>query len=66
MSKLRENIIEAWVKPDSINEIEIVTDDAMIKFADWFVKNNYEKQVGYYEASDLLQIFKDKYYDTKF
>ena len=33
-------------------------DEFAIEFADWFVKNNYENKVGYYEASELLEIYK--------
>jgi hypothetical protein len=35
-----------------------IADDYAIGFADWFVKNNYEHNVGYYEASELLEIYK--------
>jgi hypothetical protein len=35
-----------------------IADEFAIGFADWFVKNNYEYNVGYYEASELLEIYK--------
>jgi hypothetical protein len=60
MSKLREkfenNIIGV------VGEISI-TEDFAIKFAEWFIKNREEKEVGYYDSIELVQFFKDNFYE---
>jgi hypothetical protein len=33
-------------------------DGFAIEFADWFAEHRYEDKVGYYEASELLEIYK--------
>jgi hypothetical protein len=41
-----------------ISKGEVIINNKFKIFADWFVKNNYENNVGYYEASELLEIYK--------
>ena len=68
MSKLREKysriIVRTHFTPkEQSQQCEQITDDFAVKFADWFVENNHEKEVGNYVATELLQIFKEKYYE---
>jgi hypothetical protein len=35
-----------------------VADEYAIDFAEWFAEHRYEDKVGYYEASELLEIYK--------
>ena len=66
MSKLREKLkmyIDLYNTESASEQCEQITDDFAVKFADWFVENNHEKEVGNYVATELLQIFKEKYYE---
>jgi len=43
---------------EASNQCEKIADEFAIGFADWFFEHCYEDQVGYYEAADLLEIYK--------
>ena len=62
MSKLREELINAWNKPNSVQQCEKIVDDFAIKFADWVNENAY-KYPTKTTTTKLLQIFKEKYYE---
>ena len=46
------------MKDQNANECVKIAEEFAIEFADWFFNHWYEDQVGYYEASDLLETFK--------
>lgn len=70
MSKLREKLrmyIDIYDKESATDECELITDDFSMKFALWLA--NCE-DIGFVDAENeeesvkqLLQIFKDKYYE---
>jgi len=69
MNKLREKLLKAiqgMVIRKGMNEItdecEQITDDAMIKFFDWANVNAYKFPTKT-TTTELLQIFKEKYYE---
>ena len=37
---------------------EKIADEFAIGFGDWFAEHRYEDKVGYYEAKELLEIYK--------
>jgi hypothetical protein len=67
MSKLREkfyNELPEWVNEKDAIKCEQIADDFAVKFAEWL----YEKPSPFPKEVDLsmyelLQIFKDKYYE---
>ena len=67
MNKLREKF-KTKVSIDTSGEAERfaqkseqISDDFTIKFYDWTLS---EEGIGNYTTAELLQIFKDKYYET--
>jgi hypothetical protein len=44
--------------PDEVVATVECIDNFAIGFADWFCKNCYEDQIGYYTASELLETYK--------
>jgi hypothetical protein len=66
MSKLRDKFHDAMYSEIFVNESDYpdgfqYADDAMIKFAKWLRDYNYD---GFKSDTELLQIFKDKYYEN--
>ncbi len=55
---LKEKFGKLFMKSRCTNEFEQIADEFAIGFADWFFEHCYEDQVGYYEAADLLEIYK--------
>ena len=55
--KFKEILIAFWIS-NWEDKCEKIADEFAIEFADWFVENRYEDQVGYYEASELLEMYK--------
>jgi hypothetical protein len=47
-----------YIDMNKVEECEKIAEDFAIGFADWFHANCYEDQVGYYTASELLEIYK--------
>jgi hypothetical protein len=61
MNKLREELIEAWNKPDSVQQCEQITDDFSISFADFVIKYNDTHRV-HKTPTELQQYFKENVY----
>ena len=69
--KLREKLMncpdnEGWCNPNihRAKNLEQITDDFAVKFAEWIYNRSipFPQEVNY-TTTELLQIFKDKYYD---
>ena len=61
--KLRQNLtghLSDEKTEIDVNIAEKIADEYAIGFADWFHENCYEDQIGYYTASELLEIYKDE------
>ena len=77
MSKLREKFVNAikHLRAKEVDKCEQIADDLAVKFAPWVEdmfylinKKYYNKEDAYWNAegytiTELLQIFKDKYYE---
>ena len=71
MSKLREKLNSAWITTNPTEQCEQIADDFAVKFEIFKINNNitFERD-GWYifekehlTVNELLQIFKDKYYE---
>ena len=72
MSKLREKLNSAWITTNPTEQCEQIADDFAVSFAEWLRVNYYDNGESWTEwnsddntftTTELLQIFKDKYYE---
>lgn len=60
MNKLREKFGNVILNQDHNDKCEQISDDFTIKFYDWALN---EEGISHYTTAELLQIFKDRYYE---
>lgn len=71
MSKLREKIENAFYNPNPTKKLEQINDDFAVKFVEWhlencdyyYTENRFMYNNNWHSLTELLQIFKDNFYE---